>query len=83
MQFAPSSIITSHSALRAPDLFDELLGIARSAKPIQGPPSVPSSHNVEVKLEFDRAVIDEEAAAAYLARFRYHIEYHSRLVLGL
>jgi hypothetical protein len=42
-----------------------------------------ASQNVEVKLEFDDATIDMEAALAYLARFRYHIEYPNQLVVGL
>ena len=42
-----------------------------------------TSQNVEVKLEFDDATIDSEAAIAYLARFRYHVEYPNQLVIGL
>lgn len=81
MHFKPSSTAKSDRVKRI-DLFDELLGIARSSKPTQNPSSLSSSRNVEVKLEFDDATIDTEAAAAYLARFRHHIEYPNQLVFG-
>ena len=66
------------------DAFDELLVVPHSSKPIKGNTSNASlSQDVQVKLEFDDATIDADAAIAYLARFRYHIESPSHLVLGL
>jgi hypothetical protein len=83
MHFEPPN--TSQSAPgRRTDLFDELLRGTQSPKPTQKNSSTMStSQNVEVKLEFDDATIDMEAAIAYLARFRYHVEYPNQLVVGL
>lgn len=66
------------------DPFDELLAIPPSSKPIlKNTLNLSPSRDVHVKLEFDDATIDADAATAYLARFRYHIESPSHLLLGL
>jgi hypothetical protein len=83
MHFEPANMFQSDQGSEV-DPFDELLGIARSSKPTQTSiPSLSPSQIVDVKLEFDDATIDTEAASAYLARFRYHVEYPGQLVLGL
>ena len=70
--------------VKVADPFDEILAIPPSSKPInQNKSNLSPSQDVQVKLEFDDATIDPIAATAYLARFRYHIEAPSHLLLGL
>jgi hypothetical protein len=70
--------------VKVADPFDEILAIPPSSKPInQNKSNLSPSQDVQVNLEFDDATIDRDAATAYLARFRYHIEAPSHLLLGL
>ena len=78
--------LTNDKSLRVQltDPFDELLGIPPSSKPIiKNTSNFPPSRDIQVKLEFDDAITDTDAATAYLARSRYHIESPSHLLLGL
>ncbi len=83
MRFEPSTNDKS-PRVQVTDPFDELLGIPPNSKPIiKNTSNFSPSREVQVKLEFDDAIIDTDAATAYLARFRYHIESPSHLLLGL
>jgi hypothetical protein len=72
LHFAP--VETAEPPRSSTDIFDTLLGLGQTVELSQLPQRKTSPEDVRVRLEYDNAIIAADTAAAYLARFQYHLE---------